>query len=734
MSLTVLSHSQALATKRFSLVDGKTHVEAYGKGKFFSGRVVPVNDIVSLATAVHELASDSSSFVVRGEAVGDLSRIRRTVNAQQGDPAGFREVPRQWVMLDVDGAPGAVDLSTPEGCERAAGTALERLPDYVRAAACYWQLSSSAGMKPGVSVHFWYWLDRPMGQQELTAWADHLADEAGRKVVDPAVFRTVQPNYTADPVFDIGTHDPVAQRCGFREGAPALSLPDVRAPLQGTAWKKKLSPLYDITNTEVHPHVRSACASFFLSAGPEASDAPLVQAIREAVDYSCSLRGVATSYSPEKVKEYVASGREYAKRKQGATLSRDAQGEVRPTPANIRAILVASPEWDGVLGFDERKDRPVFRKEPPFSDGNRGNRTGPAPRDYTDEDDSRIMTWLAETHAVQVTPAQVASVINSIAKEHSFDPVQDYLRGLAWDGEGRVDSWLIDYAGVADTRYTRLVGALWLISAVARALGPGCKVDTMLVLEGPQGAGKSSLLRELAGGLTYFREGIGDIRNVETLKEIRQAWIVEVRELGGFRRAENAAKKSFIDRQNDHFRGSYDRRPTDHLRGCVFAATTNEEDYLHDASGARRYLPVRVGEIDLEALREVRDQLWAEAVYRYNAGEPWHVDADDPDFVAEQRERSFDDRDDPWIEKIAAALERGVSSHLPSPVTERIAPKADTVRLLQVLENVFNLAAPTQADNARVARALRILGWQRGRTSKFATWTRRNLTVVAEAC
>lgn len=735
--LTVLTHPACLATKKFSLVDGKTAAEAFGKGKYFSVREVPVTDIVSLAEALLDLSTEHYSFVVRGQCIAEeRTQVRRTTVAHGDDPPGFAEKPRQWVCLDVDGAPGHFDFGTPEGCEKAARSALERLPDYVQRATHYWQLSSSAGVKPGVSVHLWFWLDRPMGAGELTRWAEHIAEEAGRPLVDVAVFRTVQPHYVANPVFEF-VGDPVALRAGFTEGEPALCLPDVSAPLRGATWKKKLAPLYSALTEAVHPCVVSACASYFLSCGPEASDALLVEALRDATEASCRARGIAhNTYTAEKIREHVESGREFARRKQGATLARDSHGEIRPTPSNVRAILGASPEWDGVLGFDERKDRPVFRKEPPFREGTKGNRTGPAPRDYTDEDDARVMSWLAEEHSVHVTPAQVSSVINAVAKEHSFDPIQEYLRELQWDGVPRVDSWLIDFAGCADSRYVRKVGTMWLISAVARALEPGCKVDTMLVLEGPQGKGKSSLLRELAGGLRYFREGIGDISSVETLKAIQQSWIVEVRELGGVRKADVSAQKAFLDRQNDHYRGSYDRRSTDHYRRCVFAGTWNPDGggYLHDSTGARRYLPVTVGEIDLEGLREVRDQLWAEARERFIAGEQWHVPADDPDFVEEQRDRSFDDRDDPWCEKIAAALDRGAASHLPSPSTEKIPAQCTSVRALQVLEHVFNDPKPSAADKTRVVKALHSLGWHRRRDNSHTWYVRSNLTVVAKAC
>ncbi len=742
-TLTVLEHSHALATKRWHLgPDNKPKVDDYGRGKRFACHVFPVDGFDQLAGILESLRTEPHAFVIRGEPIPgrDLIEITRTSKPKDGEPPSFREIPRRWLMVDCDQTLTRedvqdLDISRPEDCETGINRLLAALPIELRQASCFWQLSSSAGFKPGIRAHLWFWLDRPMSERELTRWAENVNDLAGRRLIDPAPFRTVQPNYTADPILDIGVSDPVGQRSGRLIGTPCLALPKVSERKNG--YLRKLDPLRDTRTQEIHPHVRDACASFFCAHGPDAPDTDLVRTLRRAVDQAITIRGgdlTDTIYTDERLAEYIEGGRVFARDRAatGENLARTSQGDLKPTLENARALLVSSQAWDGVLARNERADKIVALAPPPFEQGYAG-RQETYPRPWRDTDDRRLVTWLARKHDLSIQTHVVREAVDVIAAESAFEPIRDYLTGQSWDGTPRLDTWLIELCGVEDSRYARKVAAMWMISGVARALEPGCKADAVLVLEGDQGRRKSTFLRDLAGGLDYFREGLGDIAQKDTLLAMQAAWIVELREMAGLSAAQIEAVKTFLDRQNDHYRAPYGTRPEDHPRRCIMAATTNLQSYLRDDTGARRWWPVTVTSCDLEGLAEVRDQLWAEAVHRYRAGEPWWVEADDVDFVREQDAR-FDSDERQAI--LAAALDAGCAlPRFPSdpehPVPP-IPPKAIRVTVAQVLYHHWQLKTREHDKRSQmlIGSMLKRLGWERSRSGADRYWTRGGQVVT----
>ncbi len=734
-SLTVLSHSHALATKRFYLgPNGKPLVDDYGKGKRFQAHIVQVADFLTLAEWLESLLGEPCAFVIRGEPIPgrDLSEIYRRCKPKDGEPPGFREVPRQWLMIDADQAltredVADLDFSKPEHCEEGVKRILAQFPAELRQASCFWQLSSSAGFKPGLRAHLWFWLDRPMGERELTRWAENVNDAAGRRLVDPSVFRTVQPNYTANPILDVGVTDPVGKRWGIIDGTDVLVLP--RMAERAANYLKKLEALRNPRTAETHPHIRDACASYFCARGPDAPETELVENLRRAVQIAHSLRGSGdTIYTDEKLAEYVANGREFATSRSlvAENLARNNDGTLKPTLENARAIVTASPEWDGVMAKNARADRIVALVNPPFEAGYAGP-VEACPRPWRDTDDRRLVTWLARKHALNISTQVVREAVDVIAAENTFEPIRDYLLGLAWDEVPRLDTMFVDLCGVADSRYARKVAAMWMIQGVARALEPGCKADGVLVLEGAQGKRKSTFLRDLAGGLDYFQEGIGDIYQKDTLLSMQTAWIIEIREMAGLSGREIEAVKAFLDRQNDRYRSPYGARPEDHPRRCILAATTNLQSYLRDDTGARRWWPLLVTTCDLEGLGEVRDQLWAEAVHRYRAGEVWHVESDDPDFVKEQEAR-FDE--DSREEILRNALNTGCSKFRNPNDAEHpmppIPPVCSRVTVAQVLYHHWQM--PTKDHDKRsqmaVSSMLRRLKWERKNVGGDRFWVR----------
>ena len=163
-----------------------------------------------------------------------------------------------------------------------------------------------------------------------------------------------------------------------------------------------------------------------------------------------------------------------------------------------------------------------------------------------------------------------------------------------------------------------------MISAVARALNPGCQVDSMLVLEGPQGAGKSSAARILFGS-AYFSDSLPAVNTKDASDHLRGKWGIEIPELSAMNKSDVESIKAFVSRRVERYRRAYDRAETTFQRRCVFIGTTNQDNYLRDETGNRRFWPVRVGKIDLPALERDRDMLWAEAVYWYRQGFKWHM-------------------------------------------------------------------------------------------------------------
>lgn len=210
-------------------------------------------------------------------------------------------------------------------------------------------------------------------------------------------------------------------------------------------------------------------------------------------------------------------------------------------------------------------------------------------------------------------------------ERNSFHPIREYLSGLVWDGVERVETLLCDYFGADDTIYTRQVMRKVLAGAVNRVFRPACKFDYVLVLVDPsQGSAKSTFFNTL--GRSWFSDTFMTVHGKEALEQIQGAWIIEIAELAGLRKAEVEAVKHFITKQQDQFRPAYARTTETFKRQCIFVGTTNNSDFLRDPSGNRRFLPVdvkrdKVKKSVFEDLEDEVGQIWAEAMQMVKAGE-----------------------------------------------------------------------------------------------------------------
>jgi hypothetical protein len=258
-------------------------------------------------------------------------------------------------------------------------------------------------------------------------------------------------------------------------------------------------------------------------------------------------------------------------------------------------------------------------------------------------------------------------VLLDLAQRNGYHPVREYLDNLVWDGVPRLNTWLSTYAGAPNTELTRAIGRKTLIAAVSRVRRPGCKFDTALVLEGPQGLGKSSQLRTLCGD-AWFDDNLhvgADPKQI--IEQTAGKWIVEMAELSGIKRSEVEAVKTMLSRQSDRARLSYGRHAVDRPRQFILVGTVNEPRYLKDTTGNRRFWPVKTGTLVQDALARDRDQLWAEAAYEEARGEslvlPKELWAD---AAAEQAQRMLDD---PWLEILKPKLEgKTGTAHIPHSI------------------------------------------------------------------
>lgn len=318
--------------------------------------------------------------------------------------------------------------------------------------------------------------------------------------------------------------------------------------------------------------------------------------------------------------------------------------------ANLRMMIEAHPELKGIFYFDDCTAKTMLAQPLP------GERSPDGyPRELQDNDEVALAAWLNH-RGLSPQINTVASMVREIASRNMRNPLADWLNGLEWDGEPRVERWLHTYAGAADTAYEHTVGRKFMISAVARALTPGCKCDTMLILEGPQGLKKSTLARVLCGD-AYFADQLGDITTKESSQNIQGLWIVEVPEMDKLTRPESNAVKDFLSRLVDRYRPSYGRNVITRPRRCVFFGTINPiagAGYVRDPTGARRFWPVKCTRIDLAAARRDREQLWAEAVDMWRHGQSWWVDEDEFDIVRDEQDDRIEN--DVWEPKIAEWL------------------------------------------------------------------------------
>lgn len=363
-------------------------------------------------------------------------------------------------------------------------------------------------------------------------------------------------------------------------------------------------------------------------------------------------------------------------------LATNKEGQVRPILVNAIRILNSDADWKGQIKHNRLNDTTSVVGKP-----------------LTDSWVIGLSAMIYDKYQVQFTTNTLHEAIVYVADVNGYDPLFDYLSGLTWDGNPRLDTWLSVYAGCEQDELSRVYGRKFLISAVARALFPGCQADSTLVLCEPRGgAGKTSLIRCLGSpaGQNWTSDSFLSIGRKDAYQSLDGVWIYELSELASVHGAELEAVKGFISATHDKYRPPYGKVDVVKARRTVFIGTTNEHTFLQ-AVDRRWWVRRVVGSFDQPALERDRCQLWAEAVKAYHDGETWWLDD------TERRTQESDTEQyrqlDPWEDKLAQFLQGtgyatidGCLTHLDVAVGDR-----------------------RKAHEMRVGRILRLLGFERKR-------------------
>lgn len=321
-------------------------------------------------------------------------------------------------------------------------------------------------------------------------------------------------------------------------------------------------------------------------------------------------------------------------------LELDKSGHVKNTLHNLTLILENDPNLKGVV-FNQLLDGMEIKGEVPWNHPSKF---------WRDADDAQLISYV-DAHYGTFSARNYDIAVTKVADDRAYHPIREFIESLPeWDKVPRVDTLLVDYLGAADTAYVRAVTRKTLCAAISRVLRPGCKFDSMLVLNGPQGVGKSTLIAKLAGEWFSDSLNLGDTKDKTAAEKLQGYWILEIGELAGLKKAEVETLRSFLSRQNDIYRAAFGKRATPHLRQCVFFGTTNAESgYLRDTTGNRRFWPVKTpGSGKKQSWNLTHEeilQIWAEALVYVRQGEKLYL-SPEMDALAKDEQREAMESDE----------------------------------------------------------------------------------------
>ncbi len=396
-----------------------------------------------------------------------------------------------------------------------------------------------------------------------------------------------------------------------------------------------------------------------------------------------------------------------------------------PNLFNVMVTLRQHPELCKLVQYDEMARSAVLINQIPNTPGD------PAiPHQVRDTDVLAIQEEIQRCGLRRVAKATVGDGVMLRADQERFHPVKRYLEGLTWDRKPRIDRWLTFYLGAEPAEslddaakqwkrhYISKIGRLFLIAMIARVMQPGCKADYMLVFEGPQGVLKSSVCRILAGD-DWFSDSLPDLSRGDAVRvsmHLRGKWLIEIAEMSSFNAAASHRLKEFLTQTAEQYTPKYGHNEVNEPRQCLFIGSTNEGTYLRDETGGRRFWPVLLGTIDLVALQQDRDQLFAEAFSLYREGHPWWPDREfEAEFMAPEQAARYEE--DPWHEMIYRWINDNARTH---------------VRVNEILRDVIFLPVGQfgTREQRRVSAILIRMGWHSDRIGNervyvSPNWVRR---------
>ena len=359
-------------------------------------------------------------------------------------------------------------------------------------------------------------------------------------------------------------------------------------------------------------------------------------------------------------------------------LQKNGKGGHKKNVTNLLMYLQNLREFGASIRWNELAQRPEWKGE------------------QVTDSDLISMRLILEAHDFEPPVSDLLPTVIRHARDNAYHPVRDYLQGLKWDGIKRLDYWLQQCLGAPDTPFNRLVGRRTMIAAVARAFQPGCKVDTVLVLEGPQGIKKSTAIATLFGeDWTAESVNLFDQHN-KMVMAMMGAWCVELAEFIAIQKRDQNTVKGMLSMRSDRVVLPYAKMASDHPRQCVFFGTINpgETGYLTDTTGNRRYWPVEVTQADLALIQERRDHLWAEALTAFRNGERWWLEEDEQVLASAEVERR--EEGDVWDE-----------------VFELKLAEVESTTVAAALHAIgMDYARMTKNDRNRAAECLRRIGFE----------------------
>lgn len=366
--------------------------------------------------------------------------------------------------------------------------------------------------------------------------------------------------------------------------------------------------------------------------------------------------------------------------------------------------LVSNQELNGLFRLNSMTKDIEFLKPAPW--GAIGN--------LTDNDLIQLKYYLARIYDKEFNKQAIEEAVIVEASQRKYNPLVEYLKSVKWDGVERIDQWLIHICGTKDNIYMRDVGKIILCAAARRAFEPGCKFDYMPILEGPQGARKSTLV-DILGGNWYLDTHLSTSENKKDIVDaMRTAWIIEISDLAGFRKNDVEYLKNFLSDRSDRVRMPYARRSEDYPRQCIFIGTHNpsgDNDYFKDDTGNRRFWPIECGKINIDLLIQDRDQLFAEAVIKQKN-----------EFLYLRNEESLKILDELHKDRqVETPLNRMIDDYIKN---------LDMISNIEIIEKIFTLIvgkltySELRSKCTVIGIHMRKIGWVKGKNEKTGWYFR----------